>query len=91
MEAAIHTSKAAAEDSSTASYSKELGAVVIIVDDIFVAVLMVTESSFKKTVRTRMLLMLSTLWAAFLMTDRATFLAVWTALWGTAETTFQGN
>lgn len=61
MEAAIHTSKVAEHDSLTVSCSEELGTVVIIIVDTLVSVLMTTGSSPRKTVRTGMLLMLSTL------------------------------
>lgn len=54
--------------------------VVIIVVNIFMIVWMTIGSSPRKIVRIRKLLLLSTLWTAFLMIDSATFLAIWTTL-----------
>lgn len=82
LEVAIQISKVVKGDSLITSCSEELNTVVIII----IAILMITDSSLRKVVRTKKLL--STLWAAFFMIDQATFLVVWIALLRIAETRF---
>lgn len=80
LEVSIHTSKVAIDESSIDSCSEELGAVVIIIDDLFVIVLLTTDSSPRKIIRIEMWLLLSTHWATFFTIDGPTFLVVWTTL-----------